>query len=122
MCSGLRPGLEQRMERSVATGCRGATRARVPGPLHQAIRRHVPQDGGDVAVAVALGVLELIADGAVNPDVIRAQMEGGIGFGPGVRLGSVLPRGHALCRDLDCTERRRKKSRPNNEVLESDAS
>src|SRR5262249_40920898 len=44
MCSRLRPGLQQRAERLVAAWSRCSARAGVPGPLDQAVRRHVLQD------------------------------------------------------------------------------
>src|SRR5262245_40064342 len=52
------------MERFAAAWSRRATSAGVPGPLHKAVRDHVLQDGGDVAVAVAIAVLELTANRA----------------------------------------------------------
>ena len=57
--AGVGPGLQQRAELLVGARRRRPARPRVPAPLHQAVLRHVLEDRGDVAAAVASRVLEL---------------------------------------------------------------
>src|ERR1700730_3028371 len=56
------PAAQQFAELFVAARSRRATKPRRPGPYDQSVGHHVVGDRGDVAIAVARGVFELLAD------------------------------------------------------------
>src|SRR5205823_8926849 len=60
--AGLDPRGDQRPELRLRAGCRLAAAARLPSPAHQRVLRHVLLDGRERLAAVALRVLDLLAD------------------------------------------------------------